>query len=126
MKLYMKKTGTFISAGATALVLPMMAHAQEFGEIGEFFENLSTFIQDTLIPLAFAVALVVFLYGVIKYFIAGGANEDKRKEGTQLMIYSIIGFVLMVSIWGIVNIVSGAFGLEDSADTVDIPNVPSN
>lgn len=110
------------------LMTPIIALAKgddEFGKIGEFFDNLINFINGTLIPLTFAVALLFFLYGVVKFFILGGDNEDKRKEGTQLMIYSIIGFVLMVSIFGLVNIIVSGLGIDDGAESIEIPEVPT-
>ena len=107
--------------------LPVMAFAAvdaNFGEIGSYFTSATTFVNNTLIPLMFAVALLFFLWGVFKYFIQGGGDEEKRADGTQLMIYAIIGFVLMISIWGIVNIIAGGLSFNDD-NTVTLPNVPT-
>ncbi|MFT5849541.1 MAG: hypothetical protein ACI9H6_000350 [Patiriisocius sp.] len=95
-----------IAIVGSLFALPIMASAQ-FGGVDTFFTNISTFINSILIPLIFAVALLVFLYGVFKYFILGGGNESAREEGKKLVMYSIVGFVLMVSIWGIVNLLAG-------------------
>lgn len=115
-----------ISAAAAAVLLtPMLALAQ-FGEIDGFFGNITSFINNILIPLIFAIALLAFLYGVFKYFIMGGDNEDNRKEGTQLMIYSIAGFVLMVSIFGIVNLIADGLGFSDDQTIDNIPNAPTS
>lgn len=123
----MKKMSARITTLATLFVLtPMMVHAQEdFGGIGEFANNIIGFINNVLIPLVFAIALLVFLYGVFKFFILGGGNEDSRKEGTQLMLYAVIGFVLMVSIFGIVNLIAGGLGFSDDQTIDNIPNAPT-
>ena len=108
-----------------SIFLPVFALAAgaEFGVIDSYFTKATNLINDTLIPLMFAVALLFFLWGVFKYFIQGGDDEEKRADGTQLMIYAIIGFVLMISIWGIVNIIAqGLFG--GGTSNVNIPNVP--
>lgn len=76
--------------------------------------SIITFINSTLVPLVFAVAFIVFLFGIFKYFIAGADNAEKRKTGAQFMMYSIIGFVAMMSVWGIVNVVKNTFGLSSN------------
>ena len=92
--------------------------------IEAFVKNLVTFINSTIVPLVFAIAFLVFLWGIFKTFILGGADETKRSEGRQLMLYAIIGFLLMVSLWGIVNLVSSSLGLSQSF-TGSLPKSPS-
>jgi hypothetical protein len=95
---------------ASALIaLPGIAAAQ-FGGIDTFLGRIGTFINNVLIPLIFAFALLFFIYGMFKYFIQGGDNDGNRETGKQLMIWAVIGFVLMVSIWGIVNLLAGGLG----------------
>ncbi len=108
-----------IAIVGSLFALPVMALAQ-FGTVDTFFNNISGFINSVLIPLIFAIALLVFLYGVFKYFILGGGNESAREEGKQLVMYAIVGFVLMVSIWGIVNIIAGGLFPDNTP-----PNTPS-
>lgn len=62
------------------------------------------------VPLLIAVAVVVFLYGVVKYITAGG-SEEKRAEARMTMIYGIIGLFVMVAIWGLVGILLNTFGI---------------
>jgi len=68
-------------------------------------------INQVLVPVLFAIAFITFLWGVYKYFIAEGDSEDGQKKGKQLMLYGIIGFFIMVSLWGLVNVVANTFGL---------------
>lgn len=68
-------------------------------------------INYLLVPLLIAVAFIVFLYGVFLYFIKGGASEDAQKEGRQYVMYGVIGFVIIFSLWGLVNIVTGTLGV---------------
>ena len=103
--------------------VPVLASAQ-FGEVDTFFENITGFIDTTLVPLVFAIAFIVFLWGVFQYFIMGGGDETKRADGRQYMLYGIIGFVVMVSIWGIVNVISGGLDLNEENLQV-IPDAPT-
>lgn len=113
-----------IASPLTLLALPLVTFAQ-FNEINDFLNDIQSFINGVLIPLIFGIALLVFTYGVFKYFILGGGNEDDRKEGTKLMLYSIVGFVLMVSVFGIVNLIASGLGFSDDEDIQNIPNVPT-
>jgi hypothetical protein len=122
----MKKIGVSLLASLSA-ILPMVAlAADDFGEINKFVDKIASFINDTLIPLLFGVALLVFLWGIFKYFILGGGDEGKREEGKQLMLWAIIGFVVMVSIFGIVNMIAGGLNLSEQQEIQNIPNVPQN
>jgi len=106
------------------LLMPIVTSAQQyFGEVDTFFTNIGGFIDNILIPLLFTLALLVFVFGMFKYFILGGGNEAEREKGKQLITYAIIGFVLMVSIWGIVNIIAG--GLFGTTTVPTIPGTPT-
>jgi len=114
---------TLATVLAFVAMTPLFALAQ-FGGINTFIDNILIFINGTLIPLVFAIALLVFLYGVFQYFILGGGDTEKQESGRQLMLYAIVGFVVMVSIFGIVNLIAGGLGLDD--ETINtIPDVPT-
>lgn len=86
--------------------------------------NLTEEIMNKVAPLLIAVAVIVLLVGIINYLRAGD-DEEKRSKGKNEMIYGIIGLFVMVSIWGLVAILSGTFNLNnDIPDTVDelLPN----
>lgn len=73
-------------------------------------------INNVAVPLIFAVAFIVFIWGVFQYFIAGGHDEEKRETGKSLMLWGIIGFFIMVSVWGLVNILRGTFSFDNRID----------
>ena len=73
------------------------------------------FINGVLVPFIFAIAFLVFVWGIFKYFILGGGEQASRDEGKQFMLYGIAGFVIMVSVWGIVNLLSSGLGFNQSA-----------
>jgi hypothetical protein len=71
-------------------------------------------INDVLVPVLFAVAFITFLYGVAKKYIFSHGDETAVEEGHKLILWGIIGFVVMVSLWGLVNVVANTFGLGGS------------
>jgi len=102
---------------------PIMVLAQgELTEVTSFLDNIVKFISDTLTPLLFAVAFLVFLWGVVKYFIIGREGQNDKDDGRKYMMFGILAFVFMVSVWGIVNLISDGFGLDDDR-IQNIPNV---
>lgn len=122
----MKKFGVSILATLSAMMPVIVLAAEDFGEITQFVTKISGFINNILIPLVFGIALLVFLWGIFKYFILGGGDEGKREEGKQLMLYAVIGFVVMVSIFGIVNMIANGLGFSGEDTIQNIPNVPTS
>lgn len=88
------------------------------GEIGSFLGNVLGFIDNVVIPFILAIGFLVFIWGIFKYFILGGANDEAKESGKSLIMYAIGGFVVILAFWGIVNILSNGLGLEDTLDSV--------
>ncbi len=68
-------------------------------------------INSVLVPVLFAFAFIVFLWGVFKKYIWSRGDEKAIEEGHRLIWWGIIGFVIMISLWGLVNVVANTFGL---------------
>lgn len=113
----MKKLALIGSAWA----LPLLAFAQ-VRNIYDAADLITNIINGVLVPLVFAVSFVVFIWGVFFYFIASGDDSEKRENGKKLMLYGIVGFFLMVSVWGLVNILLGTVNLNSS--TPNLPEAP--
>lgn len=69
-------------------------------------------VVEPIILLFFAVALLVFLWGIFK-LIKGADEEKARDEGKQAMLYGIIGFFIMVGVYGLIRIITGTFNLPN-------------
>lgn len=67
--------------------------------------NIAKQIVNPLIGLMIAVAVVFFIYGVVE-FISAANNEEARTKGRQHMVWGVIGLFIMVSVWGIMNILN--------------------
>jgi hypothetical protein len=74
---------------------------------------LKCIIGAAIIPLIFTIAFILFLRGVLK-FMQSSDNKEKKEDSKRLMWYGVIGLVVMVSVWGIVNIVNSTFGFGNT------------
>lgn len=104
--------------------LPIVAMAQPVTTIERGFERVFNIINRYIIPLAFALAIVWFLYGVFGYVTAGG-DEKKRTDGRNMMIYGIIAIFVMTSVWGLVNLLKNTVGLQQNNAPLDLPVAPT-
>lgn len=73
-----------------------------------FINNVEQYILNPIIGLMFAVAVVVFIYGVVE-FIYGSDNEDRKSAGKKHMIWGVIGMFIMVSAFGIINLLTNTW-----------------
>ncbi len=121
----MKKLGLI----GAVLAFPMIVFAQTTGgtpinkieDIGTFIVNL---INTVAVPVVFALAFIVFIWGVFQVFILGATNEEAKEKGRALMMWGLIGFFVMVSVWGLVRILTGSVGLTNSVPTY--PTAPTS
>jgi hypothetical protein len=116
----MKKIAAFVLG---ILALPSIASAQvDLSNLGNAIESLTQVI-NALIPFFIGIAVLVFIYGIIKYVLSGG-DEGARKEARNYMIFGIIGIFVMVSVWGLVNLLTGTFELDNEIEEGELPSVP--
>jgi FtsH-binding integral membrane protein len=78
--------------------------------VSDFIKILVDVIVNPLIRLSFAVALVVFLWGVFGYIKNADSSED-RKKGTQHIIWGLVGLFIMTSVFTILEIALNTFGI---------------
>lgn len=105
-----------------ALALPALAGAQQVDSLQSLGAFVISFINQVAVPVVFALAFIVFIWGVFQFFIVGGHDEEGKEKGKALMLYGLIGFFVMVSVWGLVNILTGTLDLNDQE--VPLPSTP--
>jgi hypothetical protein len=93
------------------------------GEIGTAMESILKFIDGVIIPFILSIGFLIFVWGMFKYFIQGGANDEAKESGKSLIMYAIAGYVVILAFWGIVNILSNGLGLEETLDSTPKSNV---
>ncbi len=80
-------------------------------KLQDFLGYVTCLINSSVIPFIFALAVVMFLWGAVNFFILNSDEEAKRAQGRQFMLWGIIALAVMLSVWGLVGIVrSTVFG----------------
>ena len=72
--------------------------------VGSGSTGIIGILNTVVAPVIFALAFLVFVWGVVKYFYIHGEEDTKRAEGRQFMLWGILGIVLLFVVWGLVNL----------------------
>lgn len=103
----MKKFAVVLSV----LVFPALALAQyQINNSGDIFDEALNIINRIVIFII-ALTVVYTVYGAFRY--AFGGEEEKANWKDQIL-YGLIALFVMVSIWGLVNILTGTFVLSNT------------
>ena len=78
-----------------------------------FSELVSKFVGiiNITLPVLVALALLVFFKGLVA-FIAKSGDAKSHAEGKNLMVWGLIGLFVMISVFGIVELLYGDFGFS--------------
>ncbi len=68
-----------------------------------------------LVVLIIGMTVLVFMYGLMKYMFKGRESDAARTEGRKLMLWGIIGIFVMISVWGLVGVLSNTLGHTSNA-----------
>src|SRR5690349_7696620 len=111
----MKKLFATLALYAT----PALALAQVSGStrnVDNLLGQVSNFL-NAVVPIIVSLAIVYFLVYVFRYAVAGG--DEEKEAAKKGMFWGIVAIFVMVSVWGLVNILRGTFNLD--TQTPDLP-----
>lgn len=106
-----------------AVLTPVLSFAQGTAPVArtiDGFLNYILYLASRALPLLILAAVVLLLFGIVKLFFFN-TTEDGRKEGKWFIINGIIALFVMVSVWGLVNVLRGTFLLEND----NVPLAPA-
>lgn len=120
------KKYTKIFTGTIALFLLSAPALVALGAAPKTFKELIevTFIGGIIrpiVPFLVGLAVVMFLYGVVLVMFSEGG--EKQEEGKSYMFWGIVGIFVMVSVWGLVAILTNTFGLDNTAKPIRIEKI---
>lgn len=64
-------------------------------------------IKNGIIPVIAALTLMYFIWGIFQ--LVRSNSEDSRKEAIAVITFGIIALFVMVSVWGLVSILTSTF-----------------
>jgi hypothetical protein len=79
--------------------------------VAQFIYKVDAVILNPIIILGFAVAMLVFLWGIFE-FIRNPADAENRKKGQRNILWGIVGLAIMFSAFGIIKIILATFGIQ--------------
>lgn len=101
---------------------PLATCAQTPGSFRDFAALVINII-NILIPLVFGLTFLMFLVGVSWYIFSPG-NEDNIKKGRQIMMWGVVILFVMLSIWGLVNLLANSFFAEGASAPFNVSSWP--
>jgi len=100
------------------LILPFVAEAEV--SVKSLITKASGLVADIII-LLMMVAVVVFIWGVVRFIAAGGSSE-KIKTAKGLIIWGLVGLFVLFSFLGIIKILQNTV-FEDEPSPSPIQTV---
>lgn len=101
---------------------PTLAFGQgNFSGIDNLVQQFGRIVAR-VIPIMFALAIIYFFWGLIKFIRAAG-DPKAAAEGKGIMIYGVIAIAVMVSIYGLVAWLQSNLGIN-AGGSVILPIVP--
>lgn len=74
--------------------------------------NIITFIVNPIVYLLIGLAVIYFLWGVLK-FVHNADKPDKRVEGANHILWGVVGIAIMISVFTLVHVIKNTIGGGD-------------
>lgn len=109
---------------ALALVFaPMVTLAAATWGGSAYFTGMATTFKtviNTLIPAFMGLGFIAFFWFLFKYLTGDAAEKDENKKR---LLWSVIAIVIMISIFGVANLLQGIFGATPTGSTITPPTI---
>jgi hypothetical protein len=79
--------------------------------MGAELDKIFRVVINPLVQLLFAAAVFYFIYGVFKY-IKDSDESSSRTDGANHVLWSTVGLFIMISVWGIIEILEKTIGVR--------------
>lgn len=104
-----------------AVLAPAAVGAQAITDVNTLTYKLTN-IGNTIIEILIAFAVLYIIFQTVR-FIMKGDSPDERKEIGKGIMWGIVGLFVILSIWGLVNILSNTFRTNTNAPTQQFPQL---
>ncbi len=110
-----------LGISSALFVLPFVTFAQSSDGIGQLIGMAGGIIR-ALIPIVIGLGVLIFLWGVLQYVLR--SDDAGKAQGRTFMLWGIIALFVMVSVWGLVNILRSSLQLDNATPTA--PDIPQH
>lgn len=121
-----KIKANIVRVGALAiLLLPIAVVAQVSGnvrDVNSALRFIQTFITNA-IPVLIGIAVLLFIWGVVTFVMAGD-DAERRTQARNRIIWGVVSIFVILSVWGLVNILLNTFGTGGQISVTPPPTVP--
>ncbi|HNU95423.1 MAG TPA: hypothetical protein PLZ70_01100 [Candidatus Paceibacterota bacterium] len=77
--------------------------------VESFINTINKVVINPIIYFLFSLGTILFLFGIIRFFL-NPTDETIRKESKNHMVWGLIGMFIMVSVFGIMNLIVKTIG----------------
>jgi len=85
-----------------------------------FVDKVDDLFLFPLVILMTGTAFLFFMYGCAEYII-NADNDQARETGKKHITFGIIGLVIIMSAYSLLNLAVGTFGLSEELDCANNP-----
>lgn len=89
-------------------------------DIDQLLLNINTYILNPFIGFLFVLATILFLYGLARSYLSPSSTD--REVGHRHMMWGIIGMFIMISVFGIMRLITGTIGVDLTEFETSIPS----
>lgn len=120
-----KKNLVAVGGFLGALLVPSIVFAQTaVKNVNDVLAFITNFI-NAVTPVIVGIAVFIIIVGIVR-FIAAGEDPEKRKAARGFIVWGIVAVFIMISIWGLINILVNTFDLDKAAPTgTELPTAPA-
>ncbi|MFA6006255.1 MAG: hypothetical protein WC764_00810 [Candidatus Paceibacterota bacterium] len=80
-------------------------------------------IFSIIVPLCVGLALIYFIYGLAEYILVSG-EASKKEEGRMRMVWGTIAMFVIISVWGLVNLLQATVWGNTQSSSLNAPPAP--
>lgn len=96
--------------------------------VGTLMSKFVSYIIDPAILVIFTLGFFLFVWGLVQFLWNLNEGGD-NKEGKRHMVYGVVGMLIMISVYGILDLIDNTFGLDfanPDVSRLNNVNIPSN
>ncbi len=101
--------------------LPSVAFAQAITDVNSLTYKLTN-LGNVFIEILIALAVIWIIFNVVR-FIMSSDDSEKRGAYRNSVLWGIVGLFVILSIWGLVRILTNTFRTDTNAPVNQYPQV---